>query len=292
MSEHIADASARNGTEQGICAVVVSHWSASTIEDCLRRLIAARHVREIVVVDNGSGDDSVAHIERLAASDPRVSLHRNPDNPGFAAACNRGGKECTQPWLAFVNPDCLVERDTFARLLNCAESIPDVGILGCEQINADDVRDPAVRRRDVSLRELLLARGRRAAIEVPSDGTTLQQVDAISGALMLMPSAVFGQVGGFDAGYRLHAEDLDLCRRVRAAGYPAMVANDVVVTHLRGVSSRRRPLWVEWQKHRGLWRYFRKFEAADTSIGMRVLLRIALWAHFLFAAPRAMLRQA
>lgn len=278
------------GAARGIRAVVVSFWSASTIEDCMGRLLAATHMAEVVVVDNGSGDATAEIVGRLAASDPRLVLQRNPGNPGFAAACNQGASNCTQPWLAFVNPDCLVEPDTFARLLACAGSMTDIGVLGCEQVDASGARDPAVRRSDVSLRTLLFARGQRNTIEIPSDGSTLQRVDALSGALMLGPRAVFEQVGGFDAGYRLHAEDLDLCRRVRAAGHPVAVANDVVVTHLRGVSSRRRPLWVEWQKHRGLWRYFQKCEAVDTFIGMRVLLWIALWVHFAFAAPRAWLR--
>lgn len=289
MSEIIADAAQGNHSEQGIRAVVISYWSASTIEDCLRRLLAASHVREVLVIDNGSGDDTAQIVGRIAAIDPRLSLHRNPGNPGFAVACNQAAKHCAQPWLAFVNPDCLVEPDTFVRLLACAGSMPSIGVLGCEQVDATGANDPAARRRDVSLRKLLFARGRRDAIEIPSDGTALQRVDAISGALMLLPRAVFEQVDGFDADYRLHAEDLDLCRRVRDAGYAVAIANDVVVTHLRGVSSRRQPLWVEWQKHRGLWRYFRKFEAAGTSTGMRVLLRIALWMHFVMILPRVML---
>ena len=291
MTEIVADDDARTGTSHEIRAVVVAYWSASTIEDCLSRLLAATHVMEVVVIDNGSGDDTVEIVERMALNDPRLALQRNPDNPGFAVACNQGAKDCTQSWLAFVNPDCLVEPDTFARLLVYAEStlatesVSNPGVLGCEQLDAGGACDPAVRRCDVSLCALLFARGRRNAIEIPSDGSALQRVDAISGALMLLPRAVFAQVGGFDAGYRLHAEDLDLCRRVRAAGYSVAVANEVVVTHLRGVSSRRRRLWVEWQKHCSLWRYFQKFEAADTSAEMRMLLWIALWAHLMLVAP-------
>ena len=147
-----------------------------------------------------------------------------------------------------------------------------------------------MRRRDPSLRELLFARGARGALHVASDGTPLQRVEALSGAMLLMPTNVFAQVGGFDPGYRLHAEDLDLCRRIREAGFAIAVANDVRVTHLRGVSSRSRPLWVEWQKHRGLWRYFGKFEAKLTPAPMRAVLWCALWAHYLIAAPRALLQ--
>jgi GT2 family glycosyltransferase len=72
---------------------------------------------------------------------------------------------------------------------------------------------------------------------------------------MVLPRAVFEAVGGFDQAYRLHAEDLDLCRRVRLAGHRVIVAEGVTVTHLKGTSSTRRPLFVAWHKHRGLLRY-------------------------------------
>ena len=114
----------------------------------------------------------------------------------------------------------------------------------------------------------------------------LQPVDAVSGALMLLPRSLFERIGGFDEGYRLHAEDLDLCRRARQAGALVAVANDVQVVHLRGVSSRSRPLFVEWHKHRGLWRYFRRFDAARTPWHARAAVWCATWLRFPFAVLR------
>ena len=273
-----------------IRAVVVTHCSATTIADCLQRLLAAPEIAEVVLIDNGSDDDTVARALPFAENEARVTLRVDPENPGFATACNDGALDCTQPWLAFVNPDCMVDAGTFARLLAYARGVPKLGALGCVQVDADGVEDAAVRRRDPSLRKVLFAGGAHGVLHVASDGSAVQQVDALSGALMLLPTAVFAQVGGFDAGYRLHAEDLDLCRRVRDAGFAVCIANDVRVTHLRGVSSRRRPLWVEWQKHRGMWRYFNKFEAAQTSLPMRGLLWLALWAHCIAVAPRVLAR--
>ncbi|HET7843813.1 MAG TPA: glycosyltransferase family 2 protein, partial [Xanthomonadales bacterium] len=88
------------------------------------------------------------------------------------------------------------------------------------------------------------------------------RVDAVSGALMLVPRAAFAALGGFDDGYRLHCEDLDLCRRARDAGLSVLVANEVPVVHAKGGSSGGRPLFVRWYKHRGMWRYYRKFDGA------------------------------
>ena len=116
----------------------------------------------------------------------------------------------------------------------------------------------------------------------------LQPVPAISGALMLMPRALFERIGRWDAGYRLHAEDLDLCRRARQAGATVAVANDLKVLHLRGVSSRSRPFFVEWHKHRGLWRYFRKFDAPRRGVPARVAVFAMIWLRFPVAAARAL----
>ena len=128
-------------------------------------------------------------------------------------------------------------------------------------------------------------------LDTPYDRTqTLQRVDATSGALMFMARALFTRIGGFDESYRLHAEDLDLCRRVRAAGAAVAVANDVRVVHLRGVSSRSRPWFVEWHKHRGLMRYFDRYEAPRRGLLTRWAVRAMIWLRFPFAVLRAHLR--
>jgi GT2 family glycosyltransferase len=130
------------------------------------------------------------------------------------------------------------------------------------------------------------------AITPPANATGPSRVDAVSGALMLVPRAVFEQLGGFDQGYALHAEDLDLCRRVRDAGYEAVVAEGVRVTHFKGGSSRRAPLRVAWHKHRGLWRYYQKFDAARQAWPLRALVWLAVFGHFALLSPWWALKQA
>jgi len=282
------NASAGNAVHP-IAAIVVTHQSAATIEECLSRLRAAG-VAEIRVVDNDSGDDTLAVVQRHAAADPRLRFIANPDNPGFAVACNQGAADSQAPWLAFVNPDCLVEVDSLIRLQAHAEALGEA-LLGADLVDEAGVRDAAARRRDPHFARMLRAPS-SARLGVPIDGShAVQHVDAISGALMLLPRALFTRIGGFDAGYRLHAEDLDLCRRARAAGATVAVANDVRVVHVRGVSSSARPLFVEWHKHRGFWRYFRKFEAPSCRLPARCAVFVLVWGRFPFAVLRALLRR-
>lgn len=273
-----------------VAAIVVSHESAASIDACLVRLRAATGVAEIRVVDNASGDDTLAVVQRHALADPRLRFIANPDNPGFATACNQGAADSQAPWLAFVNPDCLVEADTFPRLLRHARGAGQDVLLGADLVDEDGVRDGAARRNDPDfagmLRGPLRARSGRPLDVAVDEGAALQPVDAVSGALMLVPRALFERIGGFDAGYRLHAEDLDLCRRAREAGAVVAIANDLQVVHVRGVSSRSRPFFVEWHKHRGLWRYFQRFEARQRSLPVRVAVWGAIWAHAVLQVPR------
>lgn len=270
-----------------IAVVIVTYRSAETIVDCLRRLRAADGVAEIRVVDNGSDDGTLDLVQRIALQDARLRFIANPDNPGFAVACNQGARDSTAPWLAFVNPDCLVETDVLARLRAHARACTREPLLGADLVDEQGVRDGAARRRDPDFAAMLRSPAARRLDIAVDPAATLQAVPAISGAVMFMPRALFERIGGFDQGYRLHAEDLDLCRRAREAGAFVAVANDVPIVHVRGVSSRSRPWFVEWHKHRGLARYFLRFEASRRGWPLRLLVLATIWARFPLAGLRA-----
>lgn len=276
--------------DAGIAVVVVSCNSEETLDECLSRLRAADGVEEIRVIDNASRDAGIDLVQRHALADARLRFIANPDNPGFAVACNQGAAASAAPWLAFVNPDCFIETDTLARLRDAAASLADA-LVGGVLRGEDGTLDAAARRRDPDFAAMLRTLSARG-LSLPRDpAQALQLVDAVSGALLLLPRALFARIGGFDEGYRLHAEDLDLCRRVRQAGGVVAIANDIEVLHVRGVSSRSRPLFVEWHKHRGLWRYFRKFEAARRGRLTRAAVFAMIWGRFPLAALRAALRR-
>src|SRR6476469_1228925 len=281
-------------SDADIGVVVVTYRSTSTIDECLTRLRAARGVAVIRVVDNRSDDDTLAVVQRHAATDPRVRFIANPDNPGFAVACNQGvaamAGDAGVTWLAFVNPDCFVEPDSLARLRAHARQLDGNALIGADLVDEDGVRDPAARRRDPDFSAMLRSTAARRLGVAMDPGRSLQQVDAVSGALLVLPRILFDRIGGFDTAYRLHAEDLDLCRRVRDVGGGVAVADDGRVVHARGVSSRSRPLFVEGHKHSGLLRWFRKFESSQRGLPVRAAVFLLIWARFPLAALRAVLR--
>jgi N-acetylglucosaminyl-diphospho-decaprenol L-rhamnosyltransferase len=256
-----------------LSVVVVSHDSDAVLPRCMAALHAQRGLRlEIVLVDNGSCRPPVASL----GADQVLC---NPDNPGFAVACNQGAARARAPWLLFLNPDCFPEPDALARLLDIAALAPVPGVLGAQLLDPDGAPQAASLRLDPTPARLWRAlwRGRGEIERAPVKSMPgWQPAEAVSGALMLMPRAAFDAVGGFDEGYRLHFEDLDLCRRLRDSGYSVGFTGEVRVPHLKGSSSRARPFWVAWQKHRGLRRYFERFDAASLGRVARVAFRLLL----------------
>jgi glycosyltransferase involved in cell wall biosynthesis len=208
-------------------------------------------VAEIRVIDNGSLDGTLDIVQRHASHDPRVRFVGNPDNPGFAAANNQGVADSHSPWLAFINPDLMVEPDTLAELRSRAEALGDC-LLGVEQVDEHGHADEAVRRRDPDFLKMLRSPGRarswRFRVTAPGTaagaGTVRRAAD--DAARAVRP-------------YRWLGRGLSPARRgpgpvpARArAGAVVAIANDLQVTHVRGVSSRSRPFFVEWHKHRAV----------------------------------------
>jgi GT2 family glycosyltransferase len=268
-----------------LSVLIVSHNSADVLPRCLEALAGQGGPRlEVIVVDNGSAERPQHH--------PRLNeLICNPDNPGFAVACNQAAARARAPWLLFLNPDCFPEPGDLTRLLALGKQAnvdADLGVLGVQLLNPDGSLQAASRRDDPTPQRLLgsLLRGRARIEGAQREDRELADVDAISGALMLVPRAAFDAVGGFDQGYRLHFEDLDFCRRLRQRGLRVVFASALQITHLKGTSSRRRPLWVAWQKHRGWRRYFERFDAAGLPSPQRWAFRAALW----MAMPLLLLR--
>ena len=278
--------------------VVVAADSGDDLGSCVERVIASNARVELIVSDNASTDGSVDAVAACWASDARVRIVHNGKNLGFGAGCNRGAASARGGALLFLNPDCRIEVDTVARLRVHLAADPRIGLVGARIVGTQDEPEPASRRRDPLLRRALMSLSGLARFEsrwpalagatVPAcvDGPVLEEVDAVSGALMLLPRVVFDRVGGFDEGYFLHCEDLDLCRRVRDAGLRVVCANDVRVVHVKGTSSRSRPFFVARHKHRGMWRWFTKFDPSARNPLLRALVWLGLWTHFALLSPR------
>jgi len=107
---------------------------------------------------------------------------------------------------------------------------------------------------------------------------------------MLIRRSVFEAVGYLDEGYQMHCEDLDLMFRLAERGWHCLYVPRASCVHLQGASSRSRPNWVHFQKHRGMARFFKKFQAETTSFPVRLLVYTGIWLRFVILWPVALIR--
>ncbi len=264
------------------------------MRDCVRRLLNTSLALEVILVDNGSNDGMPQAIGRAYQGDPRLTVVYNRANLGFGPAMNIGATKARGVALLLLNPDCLVLEDDLSHLLDILKRNPKAGLIGAVVCDEEGRPDPASWRRDPLLRRAVntmfgrSGEGVNIREEIPEE---VIAVEAVSGALMLMPRTVFNRVGGFDEDYFLHCEDLDLCRRVRDMGYQVLLAGDVRVTHLKGTSSNHRPVFVSRSKHRGMWRWFRKHDPAGRNPLVAGVVWVGIWTHYLLKIPGQLLKR-
>jgi GT2 family glycosyltransferase len=254
--------------------IVVTYNSEREIAECLTALGAAG-VDESIVVDNASADRSF----QTAASLATVTVPLD-HNVGFGAGVNRGASEASGDVLVLVNPDCQVTRPCMERLVEALEDEPRLAAVVPKMIYPDGRPGVAGGFGPSLLKEvighyrldalvpsrviILLARlpkprwlralTSHAAVVVPRE--PLSRVDWVSGWCMAIRSEAFRRVGGFDEEFFLYFEDVDLCTRLRAAGYGVAIAGDVFAVHEESTSTSR--VGKSRVMADGMLRYFRK----------------------------------
>lgn len=289
-----------------ISVVVVNHNAGPALAGNLRLLAgswpAAREA-EIIVVDNASDDGSIKEVEEALAAGPGPSLRvlRNRDNRGFAAACNQGAALASGDFLLFLNPDVAVEGRDIITVREALAADPEAGMTGLRLLNRDGSEQRGARRAIPDPRRALWHFSGLSRLfphrfpdfnarEAPLP-TGPVPVEAISGAFMLVRRSAMEAAGGWDEGFFLHCEDLDLCLRFGQAGYRILFVPGASAVHAQGACSRRRPIRVEWYKHRGMWRFYRKHQAPHQAPAMQALVVTGIALHFLLLAARLLSRE-
>jgi GT2 family glycosyltransferase len=277
-----------------ISAIIVNYNAGLILNEAVNSLLGSESVTKVIVVDNGSTDHSMEEIERLAVLQSRLIFIHNNKNLGFAKACNIAIAAAGEnDYLLFLNPDCLVDCDALEALLACMESSPQAGMAGPLIINPDGTEQAGGRRSAPTpcrafIRAFGLSRLRGRYPRLFSDFLLHQQplpdgsieVEAISGSCMLVRRDAMLDVGLLDERYFLHCEDLDWCMRFRLKGWKIMFVPDARAIHQKGVSSKTRPIFVEWHKHKGMMHFYRKFFHHQYPFVLMWLVAAGVWLRF------------
>jgi GT2 family glycosyltransferase len=285
----------------GLTSVITVNFNAgSLLVESARAVLASTAPVELVVVDNGSQDDSLAQLRAAAGADPRLTVVEAGANLGFARASNLGLRSARGDQLLFLNPDCIVAPDTIARMRAVMDAHPEAGMAGCLVRNPDGSEQAGCRRsvptparslvRTLGLARLFPGRFEDFVLTGQPLPASPTPVEAISGAFMFVRRSALERVGPLDEGYFLHCEDLDWCMRFGAAGLPILFVPGVEVLHHKGRSSRDRRVRVLWHMHRGMLRFYRKFFRDRYPLPLIWLVYVGVWLRFAAGAARALLR--
>jgi GT2 family glycosyltransferase len=253
--------------------VVVSHGAEALLRRCLRSL--AQHPAgvetRVTVVDSGSPDGTP---DMVAREFPEVRLLRR-DNIGFSAANNVALRESEAAAVLLLNPDTEVYAGTLEAALARLASEPRIGMVGVKLVTESGELDHACKR---SFPTPLSALAHFTGVGRSGDanGALSQyrathlgddepgEVDAVNGAFMLCRAAAVQDVGLLDEGYWLYMEDLDWCHRFWDAGWKVFYEPAGVALHVKGGSSTgRRAPRQEIAFHRGMGRFYRRFDAPE-----------------------------
>lgn len=269
-------------TSTDTSVVIVSYNTRDVLADCLEAVRRSEGVTvECFVVDNGSRDGSP---EMVAERFPWVTLIRNAENRGFAAANNVALARASAPVWLLLNPDTVVRPDTVRRLREGLLSKQDVGIAGPRVLNGDGTLQSCGYRYPTLMREIRQSknvdRGLRALVgEEPAspEPNVAQDVDWIDGCCLMIRRAAAEQVGLLDEQFFLYAEELDWCRSVRSAGWRIRTVPDAVMVHLLGKSSEQVKPWALAQLVETRLRYYRKQDGIFTALMVALVYALGCW---------------
>jgi N-acetylglucosaminyl-diphospho-decaprenol L-rhamnosyltransferase len=261
-------------------SIVILNWNVrDLLKRCLASIRSSRYTIEMIVVDNASTDDSVAMVRDQY---PQVAVIVNDINRGFTGGNNQGIAAAQGRYVMVLNPDTEIMDQALDRLVDYLEAEPQVGAVGPMLLNPDRSIQPSRRRFPTVLTGFfestwLQSLAPRAALrryymeDVPAN--VVQDVDWLNGACALFRREVFDRVGVYDeVNFFMYSEELDLCRRIKEAGWRIAYVPDAQVVHYEGRSSEQAVAARHIRFNTSKVRYFRKWHGRVAAGTLRAWL--------------------
>jgi hypothetical protein len=265
-------------TGPAVSAIVVSH---NTREDLLRCLASLRDLvrlpLETLIVDNASSDGSPEAVRR---DFPEVRLLAQAENLGFARANNLALREARAPYLLILNSDAWVQAGAVEALAAVLDARPEVGIVGPRTVDPDGaiqvsfgpVLTPLAEARQRSRVRGVRERRPVALRAAEAAASREHEPGWVSASCLLARREALAALGGFDEGFFLYEEDVDLCVRARQAGWRVLFTPAAQVVHRLGRSMEQAPARARLEYHRSHLRYYRKHNGWLATTALRAAL--------------------
>ena len=286
-----------------VATIIVNYNAGETLLRCVTAVLKSNVQTRVTVIDNASADGSAETLRSLMGNRPGLEIIFNADNIGFAPAVNAAARGTDADWVLILNPDCILETETLGRLQSALEADERAALAGPAVFDENGVIQRATLRRFPDpWKSLMTASGlwrlgerfplfQGIEVDVSEIKEGATACEAVSGACMLIRRSALEAVGFLDEDYAMHCEDLDLMFRLRQHGWRTLYVPQARCVHEQGLSSRSRPSWVHFQKHRGMARFFGKFQAKSTFLPLRILVYAGIWLKFLVSWPLVLIRR-
>lgn len=264
--------------------IMVSYHTGPVLDEAIASVLAAGEPVQLCLVDNGNPPEVVAKLKEMADADPRITFITGHGNVGFSRGCNTGARAAKGEYLLFLNPDSMLPVDALPKLKHYAKIMPRPFMIGARLLDEDGKDQRGCRRALLTPKTAFIEAlhlhwlfpRERLNFNEEAVPISIVPMPAISGAFMFVHRHDFWRIDGFDEGYFLHVEDLDICLRFRRAGGEIYFAPDVIVTHIGG-TSRTTKAFIEKHKAHGFVRYFKKNFSRDYPAPLLWPLYAAVW---------------
>lgn len=249
-------------------SIVILCWNdEKVIYDAISSIYQnARIDFEVIVSDNGSDEGCVEGI-RKKFSYPNLRVVENRANLGFAKGNNAGIEQACGEYILILNPDTVIHENALDTLVRFADQHPEGGAFGCRAVYPDGryqttaMVAPTVGRlwlHAIGLHRVGAFFGLQSRAYYGWRGDTVREVDWQSGCCVMFRGKLLKELGGFDPQFFYHCEEVDLCLRVRKAGYKVLFTPDAEITHIGGQSVKRARTRFDLETHRSFYKYFHK----------------------------------
>jgi GT2 family glycosyltransferase len=232
--------------------VIVNYNTKKLTLDCIDSVVKSKPKVsfEIIIIDNGSSDDSFGQFKKLVAGHWPLTIIENKENLGFAEAVNQGIKAAKGGYVLLLNSDTKVKRGTIDKLVDFAGETPDVGVVGAKLLNADGSIQPSCYNFP-SIKNAVLDSwfGKKLLDKFAPKENSPVVVDSIVGAAFLITPKALKEVGPLNERYFMFFEDMDYCRRVKCASLKVYYLPAAEVIHFHGQSGKDIASWDnQWRR--------------------------------------------
>ena len=268
--------------------VIVNYNVRYFLEQCLRSIYdseTADTELEVWVVDNCSVDDSVAMVREKF---PQVRLIENKDNPGFAKANNQALREAKGDYLLLLNPDTVVEKDTFRTCLEFMEQHHDCGGLGVKMINGEGkylkeskrgFPTPETSFYKISGLIHLFPHNRKIAAYYMGhlDENEINEIEILPGAFLMISRPALEKVGLLDESYFMYGEDIDFSWRIRLAGFKNYYLPTTRIIHYKGESTKKGSLNYIYTFYNAMIIFAKRYFGEGNAKMYIHMIQVAIW---------------